>query len=99
MSKMVIIRHFHKLKKLVIMAFQYSCSFLHYLDVKMLVNMKLDVIWHKELLFRISDFSGLFNFEWHSENKVGNVGILVLRRDLEKLYLNGSAASLLTISH
>ena len=25
--------------------FPYSCNFLHYLDLKMLVNVKLDVIW------------------------------------------------------
>ena len=38
------------------------------------------------LHFKVADFVGLVNFEWHSQNKVGNVGILVLQRDCEKLY-------------
>ena len=28
-----------------------------------------------------------FNFEWHGQNKVGNIAILALWRDREKLYL------------
>ena len=35
---------------------------------------------------KVTDFIGLFNFEWYSQNKVGNVGILVLWRDRENLY-------------
>ena len=35
----------------------------------------------KGLHFEVSDFISLFNFEWHSQNKVGNIGILVLWRD------------------
>ena len=34
-----------------------------------------------------SDFIDLFNFEWHGQNKVGDIAILVLWRDLEKFYL------------
>ena len=43
----------------------------------MLVIMKLDV--------KVGDFIGLLNFEWHSQNEVGNFGIFVLWRDHEKL--------------
>ena len=32
------------------------------------------------------DFISLINFEWHRHNEVRNIGILVLRRDCEKLY-------------
>ena len=42
--------------------FKYICSFLHYLDLKMLVNMKLDVSWQKGLPFKVGDFIGLLNF-------------------------------------
>ena len=31
----------------------------------------------------VADFIGLFEFEWHSENKVGNILIVVLWRDRE----------------
>ena len=31
----------------------------------------------------MADFIGLFNFEWYGQNKVGNIEILVLRRDHE----------------
>ena len=33
-------------------------------------------------------FIGLFNFEWHSQNEVGNIDILVFWRDGGKLDLN-----------
>ena len=46
----------------------------------MLIIVKLDVCWYK-----IADFISLLNFEWHSQNKVGNIGILELWRDHEKL--------------
>ena len=39
----------------------------------------------RELHFNDADFIGLFSFEWHSRNKVGNIGIIVLWRDREKL--------------
>ena len=52
----------------------------------MLVNTKLDVTWLKGLPFKIANFIDLFNFEWHGQNKVGNIAILVLWRDHEKLY-------------
>ena len=65
--------------------FKYICSFLHYLDLKVLVNMKLDVSWQKGLPFKVADFIGLLNFEWYSQNEVGNIDVLVLWRDHEKL--------------
>ena len=34
----------------------------------------------------VTDFIGIVNFEWHSQNKIVNIGILVFRRDREKLY-------------
>ena len=40
----------------------------------------------KRITLKVADFIGLFNFEWHGQNKVGNVVILVLWRDREKLY-------------
>ena len=52
----------------------------------MLINVKLDVSWYKELPFIVADFIDPFNFEWHGQNKVGNIAILVLWRDNEKLY-------------
>ena len=50
-------------------------------------NVKLDVSWQKGLPFKVADFIGirLFNFEWHSQNKVGNIGSLALWRDRKKL--------------
>ena len=53
----------------------------------MLVNVKLDVSSQKGLLFKVADFIGLVNFKWHSQNKVGNIVILILCRNGEKLYL------------
>ena len=41
----------------------------------------------REYLSRLQTFTALFNFEWNSQNKVGNIGILVLWRDREKLHL------------
>ena len=38
------------------------------------------------LPLKVVDFIGLFNFEWYSQNKVDNIGILVLWRDDEKLF-------------
>ena len=38
-----------------------------------------------ELPFKVTDLIGLFNFVWHSQNKVGNIAILVLWTDREKL--------------
>ena len=51
----------------------------------MLVNGRLFVNWQKGLHFKVTDFIGLFNFEWYGYNGVGNIAILVLRRDHEKL--------------
>ena len=36
----------------------------------------------------VADFIGLFNCEWHGQNEVGNIAILVLWRDHEKLFKN-----------
>ena len=52
----------------------------------MLVNVKLYVSWSKGLLFNVADFIGVFNFEWHCQNGVGNIAIHVLWRDREQLY-------------
>ena len=52
----------------------------------MLVNLQLDVSWLKGLSLKVTNFIGLFNFEWHRQNKVLNIAILVLWRDREKLY-------------
>ena len=51
----------------------------------MLVNVKLQVSWLKGLPFKVANFIGLFNFEWHGQNKIGNTAIPVLWRDREKL--------------
>ena len=40
----------------------------------------------KGITFKVADLIGLFNFHRCSHNKVDNVGILVLWRDLENLY-------------
>ena len=85
-------RVFHKHTKLAINAnfvFPYICSFLHYLCLKMLVNEKLDISVNKGgLPFKVTDFIS-FNFEWHGLNEVGNIAILVLWRDHEKLWWQG----------
>ena len=67
--------------------FPYICSFLHYLHHVMLIDLivKLDVSWQKGSPFKVSDFISPFNFEWHRQNKVGNIGIHVLWRDHGKL--------------
>ena len=33
----------------------------------------------------VTDLIGLFNFEWHGQNEVGNIDIPVFWRDREKL--------------
>ena len=48
------------------------------------------------LPFKFADFLRLFNFEWHNQNELGNIGILVLWRDREKLYF--SEAKWLTLN-
>ena len=34
---------------------------------------------------QVANFIGLFDFEWHGLNEVGNIAILVLLGDREKL--------------
>ena len=80
------IRHFHKHTELAIMEimeimeisyshiFAVSFIFLHH---KMLVNVKLMPVSVRGLYFRVADFIGLVNIEWYSQNKVGNIRILV----------------------
>ena len=53
--------------------FPYIYNFLHYLNLKMLVNVKLDVSWYKGLPFNVGYFIDLFKFwmersrqYWHS---------------------------------
>ena len=72
--------------------FPHISSFLHYLDLKILLNVKQDVSCQKGLPTKVADFIGLFNFEWHSQNDIGISGILVLWRDREKLVLTGCKA-------
>ena len=36
---------------------------------------------------KVADFMGLVNFEWYNQNKVGTIGIIVLRRVCEKLVI------------
>ena len=65
------IRHFHKQAKLATMALTptwYSHMFAtffirFYFDLKILVNMKLDVSWLKGLSFKVADFIGLSYFK------------------------------------
>ena len=52
----------------------------------MLVNVKLNVTRQNGLPFKVGDIFGHLNFERHSQNEVGNIGILVLWWDREKLY-------------
>ena len=40
----------------------------------------------KGVHFKVADFTGLVNFEWQSQNEVGNIDIFVLFKDCEKLY-------------
>ena len=51
----------------------------------MLIIAKLYVSWQKGLPVKVAYFIGVFNLEWHIRNEVGNMAILVLRRDREKL--------------
>ena len=53
----------------------------------MLVNVKLDVSWWKGLPFKAAHFIGLFNFEWHDQNEVGNIAILVLGEILKNSFV------------
>ena len=78
----VTIRHFHQhtLGNNTNFVFLHICSFLHYLDLKMLVNDKLDDSGQKGLPFKVEDFIGLLYFKWHSPIEVGNIGILILPR-------------------
>ena len=42
----------------------------------MLVTVRL--VGLRGLHFKVADFNGRVNFEWHNQNEVGNIGILVL---------------------
>ena len=61
----------------------YSHIFAVLVIIWILVNAKLDVSWCEGFHFKTAGFIGLLNFEWHRQNEVGNVAILVLWRDLE----------------
>ena len=45
------------------------------------------LVGKRNLPFEVAYFIGLFNFELRGQNKVGNIAILVLLRDCEKLLL------------
>ena len=63
--------------------FRYIWSFFHHLILTILIN-RCQLV--KGLPFKIADFVSLFNLQWHSQNKIGNTGILVLWRDPEIFY-------------
>ena len=42
----------------------------------------------KVLPFKMANFIGLFNFEWHGQNEVGSIAILVVWGDCQKPYYN-----------
>ena len=72
----------HKITNINIIAnlvFPYLCSFLTYL---MLVN--VISVYISALYLKVANFIGLVHFRWHSYNKVGNIGILLLWRASEK---------------
>ena len=52
----------------------------------MSVNVNLEVTGIRGLYYVVVDFMHLVSSEWHSQNEVGNISILVLQRDCEKLY-------------
>ena len=39
------------------------------------------------LHFKVADFVGPVPFHWHSSNKVSDIGILVLRRVCDEIFL------------
>ena len=51
----------------------------------MLLNVKFDVRLQKVLPFKVADINGIFIFQLHGQKKVGNIAILVLWKDHEKL--------------
>ena len=55
-----------------------SFVFQHFLLFSSLWHMKLDVGHWQLLPFQVADLSGLSNFEWHSQNEVADIDILVL---------------------
>ena len=81
------IRHLHKHTQLAILALLptlypniFAVSLYGPYDVKLDISMR-------GVHFMVADFIGLgrFNFEWHYQNKIDNIGILVLYGDY-KLY-------------
>ena len=52
------------------------CNFLPDLYLKMLVNVKLDGKLVKVITFQGCRLFGLFKFDWHGQNEVGNIAIL-----------------------
>ena len=54
----------------------YICSFLHYLGSEYVSKCGIRCQLVKGISFKFTDFIGLLNFEWHSQNKVGNIGFL-----------------------
>ena len=64
------------------------CSFLHYLELKMLVQCGIRYRLAKGITFQgwrlFGGFFGLLNFEWHSQNEIDNIGILEWWKACEK---------------
>ena len=43
----------------------------------MFVNVKLDISKCKSSIFKVANFIHPVPFQWHIQNKIGNIGILV----------------------
>ena len=76
----------HKIGNNANFVFSYIRSFFYYLYHMILVNTKIDIIWYKGIHYYIAAFTGFVNFECHSQNEVGNIGILILHRVCEMLF-------------
>ena len=65
--------HTHKVGNNSINAnFVFPYIFLHYLYLKIIVIVKLDVSWQKKYLSRFQTLLGFFNFERHGQEIVKN---------------------------
>ena len=71
--------------KLCIVIYSYICSFLLHLPRLMLGNVKLEIRRYMRITFLVYKFYWMGWFSMAQLKQVGNVGILVLQRDCEKL--------------
>ena len=65
--------------------FQYICPLLLYLYHMIFVNVKLNISRIRAVPFKVANFIGPVTFQWHSQNEIGIIGILVLWRVCENL--------------